>query len=194
MSDKSYFEYLSSRSKLALIYRKYWLYPSLAKFTRGKVLDVGCGIGDFLSSHSNAVGIDINPYNVGHCQTLGYTAKLIENNTFPVANLEFDAAILDNVLEHLTEPNITLSEIYRVLKLNGFLIVGVPGKFGYTLDDDHKHFYDEAELKRVITPLGFEWQKFIYAPLRIGSDYLSNKVASYCVFGVFKKISKVSHS
>jgi SAM-dependent methyltransferase len=189
MTDRSYFEYLSSRSKLALIYRKYWLYPSLRSFTKGKVLDVGCGIGDFLSFHSNAVGIDINPFNVSFCLEKGYDAKLIEKDTFPVSNLEFDAVILDNVLEHLTVPEITLKEIYRVLKTNGYLIVGVPGKLGYTLDDDHKHYYDEAELLKVISPMGFEFHKFIYAPLKFKSNFLSQKIASYCLFGVFKKLA-----
>ena len=40
----------------------------LIKHIQGDLLDVGCGLGDFLENASkNSLGIDINPYNVEHC-------------------------------------------------------------------------------------------------------------------------------
>ena len=70
-NNDEYFEYLNQRSSLGLIYRKNFLYPRLAREMQGKVLDVGCGIGDFLEFYKNAKGTDINIKNVEYCSKIG---------------------------------------------------------------------------------------------------------------------------
>ena len=56
----NYYEYLKKRSIIGLLYRKYILYPSICKHLNGHVLDIGCGIGDFLKFRANTVGIEIS--------------------------------------------------------------------------------------------------------------------------------------
>ena len=51
--DKKYFKYLTSRSRLSLLLRKL-MYMSIVKEFRGKLLDVGCGIGEFLQWYPNS--------------------------------------------------------------------------------------------------------------------------------------------
>jgi ubiquinone/menaquinone biosynthesis C-methylase UbiE len=60
-TNQVYFEYLMRRSFLGDLYRRYVLYPRLNLHLNGKVLDVGCGIGDMLSYRKNTVGLDVNP-------------------------------------------------------------------------------------------------------------------------------------
>jgi ubiquinone/menaquinone biosynthesis C-methylase UbiE len=186
MNDLNYFNYLKTRSKLALFYRKNIVYPALMRELTGKVLDIGCGIGDFLMCRPNTVGIDINQLNVNHCKEQGWEVYSIDNNQFPFSENTFDGAILDNVLEHLTEPNITLLEAKRVLKNSGKLIVAVPGTKGYTMDDDHKHFYDEAEMNTLLASFGFVNIKYVYRPTFFKSTYFSKKLSQYCIYGVFE--------
>ncbi len=188
MSNEDYFNYLKTRSNKALLYRTKIVYPYLSKHLTGKVLDIGCGIGDYLSVNKNSIGIDINSFNVNYCKQLGFEAHTIENNIFPISNNSCDAAILDNVLEHLVEPEITLQEAKRVLKVGGKLLIGVPGKKGYTMDSDHKKFYDEAEMDHLLSLNGFKTVKFLYTPTFFKSDFISKKLASYCVYGVFEKL------
>jgi SAM-dependent methyltransferase len=186
MSDLQYFNYLKTRSKLALFYRSNLVYPSLKKVLSGKVLDIGCGIGDFLMCRPNTVGIDINALNVNYCKEKGWEAYAIENNHFPFSENTFDGAVLDNVLEHLTEPQITLLEAKRVLKPNAKLIIAVPGIKGYTMDDDHKHFYDEAEMNSLLSNFGFVNVNYLYRPTFFKSTYFSKRLSQYCIYGVFE--------
>ena len=141
-----YFEYLQQRSKLGLLYRKYWLYPRLIKYLKGKTLDVGCGIGDMLKFNSSSVGVDINPKTVEFCKIQKLDAKLMSSDYLPFNNDSFDSVLLDNVLEHIDNPACLLNEIKRVLCKDGFLLIGVPGEKGYDSDPDHKQFYNEKRL------------------------------------------------
>ncbi len=61
---EAYLAYLKNCSKLGLLYRRHWLYPRLCCYLRGRVLDVGCGIGDFVAFRPETVGVDINPVTV----------------------------------------------------------------------------------------------------------------------------------
>ena len=66
---------------------------------KGKVLDVGCGLGSYLKSRKNVIGIDVNPVYIDYCNSIGQKAYLFKNN-FPFEDEEFDSVIMDNVLEH----------------------------------------------------------------------------------------------
>ncbi len=188
MDNNAYFEYLKTRGKIASIYRKYIMYPSIDKKLKGKVLDVGCGIGDFLSYRkNNTIGVDINSLNVEYCKKNGQEAYIIENNKFPFNDQSFDGVILDNVLEHLIEPKVTINEITRVLKPNGTLIIGVPGKKGYTMDNDHKKFYDEIEMNKLLSACNYTNVNFNYMPCFIKSDFLSKSIPQYVIYGIYNK-------
>lgn len=124
--NKAYFKYLKTRKKLKKIIFDLFVYPRLSKYLKGRVLDIGCGIGDFLAFRPDTTGLDVNPYNVSYCQGLGFESLQIdEDGRYP-----FDGAIMDNVLEHIETPDPVIDEIRRVLKPGGTLIIGVPGKYG----------------------------------------------------------------
>src|SRR5688500_1395110 len=126
-----YFNYLRGRRLTGLLYRKLWLYPRLMRHLSGRVLDVGCGIGDLLAARRGSVGVDINPLLVDWCRRRGLEAKVMEDGRIPFADHSFDSATLDNVLEHVLAPTLLLAEIRRVLVPGGTLIVGVPGIRGF---------------------------------------------------------------
>lgn len=150
-----YFEYLTRRSRLGALYREYWLYPRLARRLSGKALDVGCGIGDMLMHRENTVGVDINPHTVAFCNSRGARAVLMQSDKLPFASGEFDSVLMDNVLEHIADPERLLSEVHRVLRPQGRLLVGVPGVRGWASDLDHKIYYDEDSLRECVSAAGF---------------------------------------
>lgn len=186
---KSYHNYLLQRNRRSLLYRRYYLYPRLSQFLEDRVLEVGCGIGDFLVFRRQTTGVDINPYNINYCRNQGLDAHLIEGERYPFAESTFDGVLIDNVLEHLVDPAPTLSEIQRVLRPGGMLIVGVPGSCGYDRDPDHKHFYDEKLLVTCLEQAGFKTIKIVHMPFRC--TFLDRKMRQYCIYCVFQN-TKIS--
>ena len=180
-----YYEYLKGRSRLGLWYRRYWLYPQLCNQVHGLTLDLGCGIGDFLSYRTGTVGVDINPATVEWCRQQGLDARLMPPDLLPFEKASFDSVVLDNVLEHLTEPKPLLAEIHRVLRPSSVLVVGVPGKRGYASDPDHKVYYDEVSLISTMADARFCLQRLFHIPFR--SEWLNVRMRQYCVYGVFQR-------
>ena len=83
MDQYKYFSYLKTRTKLGYFYRKFFLYPKINQFTKGEILDVGCGIGDYLSLTPNSTGIDINEFNIKYVTDIGLKAFLLKDEIFP---------------------------------------------------------------------------------------------------------------
>ncbi len=83
---------------------------------KGSVLDLGCGDGalvQVLNEKENitAKGIDI-------CQGVNF-----ETDKLPYENNEFDIIIMYSVIEHLFDPGNILTEIKRILKPGGKVVV-----------------------------------------------------------------------
>ena len=185
-SNQIYFEYLMKRSFLGDLYRRYVLYPRLNLHLKGRVLDVGCGIGDMLSYRKNTVGLDVNSLNVDFCQKRQLEAHMMKPDVISFKDKTFDSVLLDNVLEHIEKPSLLFKEIRRVLKPDGILLIGVPGIKGYESDDDHKVFYDEKKLHALAQKNNFNVNQFFYTPL-VKSKFLSQHVRQYCIYSLWSK-------
>lgn len=184
---QEYFNYLSKRSYLGYLYRQFFLYPKLGSFLDGKILDVGCGIGDFVRYNSNVTGVDVNPQSVTFCKSKGLDVHLMVSGRIPFEINSFNGVMLDNVLEHLSDPTELLAEIGRVLKADGKLLVGVPGEQGFKSDADHKRFYDLDLLRITLSESGFRYLSSFYTPLQ--SRWLDQHARQYCLYGLFENES-----
>src|SRR5205085_7090165 len=93
----------------------------------GKVLDYGCAelpCRHFFGPDVDYVGADLpgNPHA---------TVELLEDGTIPLPSDTFDAVISTQVLEHVTEPALYLSEAHRVLRPGGRMLLSTHGIFVY---------------------------------------------------------------
>ena len=187
MSDYEYFKYLKKRSKIGYIYRRYYLYPILDFFLKKPCLDVGCGLGDFLKiSKKCKDGLEINDYLIEYCKKNNLKVDKIENEKFPTEDNSFSSVILDNVLEHISEPRFILKEIGRVLAPKSIFIVGVPGRKGYKNDNDHKIFYDDENIYPLIESFSFKRIKVLRLPIPL--KFLENYLNIFCNYYIFEKI------
>jgi SAM-dependent methyltransferase len=182
----NYLEYLKKRKSLGKIYRDYYLYPKIQKFTNGLTLDFGCGIGDFLKFYKNSVGVDINPEIIGYCRAQGLNAEVFQGDKLPYANQFFQTVVMDNVLEHITDPQLVISEISRVLTDNGNLIIGIPGDSGYQSDPDHKINYSESGILGLLNAFNFRLVDKFYTPFGY-SKWLDKNMKLYCRYYLFQK-------
>lgn len=118
------------------------------------LLDVGCGRGDFSGAWSRwgfvVVGVDLNcdpPCDV-------------ELDPLPICDESFDVVFQKSVIEHVRDPSLMLSEMRRVLRKSGKLILMCPDWRTYMkiFYDDYTHVrpYDRVSLKRVLEVNGFQ--------------------------------------
>lgn len=185
MTDScAYFDYLRRCSLKGRFYRRLWLYPRLCRYLKGRALDIGCGLGDMLAFRPATIGVDINDKTVAWCKARGFEAYRMEPDVLPFEKDSFDSVILDNVLEHLSDPKPLLVEIKRVLKTGGLLVVGVPERKGFASDSDHKVFYGKAELQALMQEAGFSPKTLFYMPFRC--SWLATRLRPYCLYGAFE--------
>jgi len=184
-AEQAYGEYLMQRSPLGALYRRFVLYPRICDRLRGQVVDVGCGIGDFLRFRPQTVGVDVNAHTVAYCRSQGLDARLMQPDILPFEDASLDSALMDNVLEHIANPDPLMRELRRVLRPEGRLLVGVPGGLGWNCDPDHKVRYDESSLKSTLKAAGFAPLETFYTPLW-RSEWLSQHLRQYCLFGLFE--------
>jgi SAM-dependent methyltransferase len=180
-----YHSYLKTGSFKSKIYRKYWLYPRLTKQLNGKTLDIGSGLGDFVRYRHNTIGVDVNPSNVKWCTSQGFDVRLMEIDKLPFDEQSFDSIIMDNVLEHIKNPEKILFEIDRVLIRCGTLVIGVPGILGFASAPDHEIFYSKELLVNTFVGREYSVKKVFSMPFEL--DWLDPRMRQYCYYGVFKK-------
>ena len=114
-----------------------------------KVLDIGCGNGVdlfYLNSIYNNfqksifVGVDLSEDNIKYCNDAKNTEK-VSNIHFSVGDIAslsfkdrtFDTIICSEVLEHLASQIQSISEIRRILKDGGILIITTPNRTNHFL-------------------------------------------------------------
>ena len=110
----------------------------VANEVRGKTLDVGCGQKPYqrLFASSEYIGLELDTPANRECKRADI---YYDGRTFPFAVETFDSIICNQVLEHVPDPHLFLSEIQRVLKVNGILLLTVPFVW-----DEHEQPHDFA--------------------------------------------------
>lgn len=186
LSMLKYHEWLLNRSIKGLLYRRFYLYPKIWRRIAGSVLDIGCGIGDFVRLTKNSIGADINPYNIAYCKKRGIPAVFFENNMLPFADEKFDAVLFDNVLEHIYESSEILNEAVRVLKVGGKLVVGVPTLKHFFHDTDHKIYYSSERLKNAIEIDKIRFEELFVTP---ENTLIQRYFVHTCRWVIYEKIS-----
>lgn len=129
LSEFIYSTYFSDKGSLLIKALLYPIYPLLrgAKVEPGKkVLDIGCGSGTFLSRMKN-LGMEIagiDPFIKKDLPELNIRKTTIQKAGF--RNNTFDVITMNNVLEHVSDPDSYFKHIHKILKPGGVAIIGVP--------------------------------------------------------------------
>ena len=152
------------------------------------VLDAGCGSGRHLRALAKLpdlkiVGIDRNAKDVADALTglknmpdaLSYDFRVetADVNALPFDDAVFDCVICSEVLEHIPEHEKALSEMVRVLKPQGHLVVSVPRYFSericwlishtyYNEEGGHIRIYQKKHLRRMLDKQGITCWKINY--------------------------------
>ncbi len=130
-------------------------YAIVNEFIKNKVvLDIACGEGygsSLLSASARFVtGIDIDNTVIAHASqkykkdNLLFKRGSVEN--IPFEDAHFDVVVSFETLEHVSGHTSMLSEIKRVMKPGGLLILSTPNKKSYSDLYDYKNPFHKKEL------------------------------------------------
>lgn len=156
-------------------YVQSWI-PKSAK----TILDVGCGSGwvakTFLSKNFNIISLDISKTNPLTALKLYPSSKhsglVADSFHLPFATNSMDCIVASEIIEHVADPKEFVSELFRVIKQGGSLLITTPYKevIQYSLCihcnkktplHAHLHSFDEVILKNLYS--GNELENFRYA-------------------------------
>ena len=123
----------------------------------GDVLDFGCGSKPYEPLFTNArtyIGVDIEVS--GHDHARSKVDVFYDGRTIPFADEQFESVVCFEVFEHVFNLDEVLSEIKRVTKQSGKLLITIP--FAW---DEHEIPYDFARytsygIRYILEQHGFE--------------------------------------
>lgn len=144
-----------------------WTLKKFLPYLRGEILEVGCGIGNFtlsLAEYRDVWAIDINKEYLKETKRLVRNkARIgfgdIERGKYFFGGQKFDSIVCLNVLEHIKDDNLALSNLFKLLKDEGTLTLLVPlHQFLYgNIDKAVGHFrrYTKLEILEKLKTAGF---------------------------------------
>lgn len=160
-----------------------WYLPYLTK--SDTVLDIGCGNGQHTliaaALVAKIIGIDLRAEPIALARQIAKDRGQT-NATFQVADAQkrlgfksgsFDKILILDVLEHMSHRDLVLSEIHRLLKKRGLLLLAIPNRetswkkwqqslgIASVTDPDHKIEYTRQEIIDAVKYHGFILKKIM---------------------------------
>ncbi|MGC1528358.1 MAG: class I SAM-dependent methyltransferase [Phormidesmis sp.] len=167
---------------------------AIVEYCKGKrVLHVGCTDYPFFESSlanghllhakvsqvaSRVIGIDIASEDVAVMIDNGYDARVIDAQTMSAHDWDelFDVVLLADVIEHISNPGLVISEARKLLAPHGKVVITVPNAFGIVryiksffqyeqVHHDHIAYYSSGVLETLATHTGLRveessWYQF----------------------------------
>jgi ubiquinone/menaquinone biosynthesis C-methylase UbiE len=169
--EDRYWWFVARRHLIVTLLETY--YPRTGQL---RILDIGCGTGamlDELRPFGDVVGADFSPEALQFCVTRGAPAEApplklarADVRRLPFADSAFDVVTAMDIIEHIDDDKAAASEIFRVLKPGGRLLVTVPAFSSLWSEHDEAlhHFrrYTAPHLKDVFQRVGLSVSKLSY--------------------------------
>lgn len=169
-----------------------------------KVLDVGCCAttpknllkrhNEYLKTAGTIIGVDNNKELLELAKTRGatnihYADMTVESYVYILQKNHglFEAAIATDVIEHVFNAELFLSNIYDMLEDNGLLYITTPNmrsvrwmamfiRNNFKVNSDHICWYDEFTLTNILKSANFKIVEIMYqAPEKADAKFLGLK-------------------
>jgi ubiquinone/menaquinone biosynthesis C-methylase UbiE len=179
-TDGEYYDYFAfDKFMVEGMRRRYQEFFSLYKISNDDlILEIGSGGGPALSVLNNLncryYMLDVSDRNLRRIkQNKIYPVLPTTGDVYkiPFSANTFNLIIMSEVLEHLSDPLMALTEVKKFLKEDGFLIISVPYKEKITYQicihcnkptptHSHLHSFDINSLKKLIIDAGYKPNRF----------------------------------
>lgn len=172
--------------------RKWEHNVAAAALSRGdRVLEVGCGPGEFVARlrqelEIDAEGLEINVAAALAAQNQGLPVHLADLNGFAAERADsYDAVCSFQVLEHVPNPGVFLASLARLVRPGGKLLLCVPNEASFLRYQDnpldmpphHMTRWNEATFRKVSRTLPLDVSSVRFEPL--ASYHVPGYVASH---------------
>jgi SAM-dependent methyltransferase len=155
---------------------------------RGNLLEVGSGLGFLLHFFKEdgwiTTGVDPDPLGCQHARAilgLNVIADTLPNAKCPTD--AYDVALMMHVIEHVPDPCQTLSELFRILRPGGILVLETPRYdtlafklLGHrersVLCEGHVYFFTTDTLEQIAQKVGFSVLRRAYVGRSLTMDRL----------------------
>ena len=190
---------LEEEHRLALLNAR-WRLDIIRQFcSSGRLLEVGCARGDFLSvarEQFDVFGVEPNPELAASAKRV---APIHQNvvETFPARG--FDVAVSFHVIEHVDSPRSFLRAIAERVKPGGFVVVETPDidSWGFRLFrakwrefiPEHYYFFDPETVGRLFQAEGLKVERLLKIGKYASVELILNRLGRYS--GVVKPLSGV---
>lgn len=197
--------------KIRLLSRNRLLFPehrlTVAKFIdyfrdvdiNSSVLDAGCGDGFWLEilrdlGFNDLVGIDLSFPFLQRAKSKGLEVIRCDISKM-CFNRQFDVVIMCDVLEHISDLESVINNIYQTLKENGILYLIIPvydslsSRYDRFIkrrskidearqhDETHIHAFSKSEIIKLLNSHSFQVDKTIYTSNRL--PFVTGKIQKY---------------
>jgi len=179
---RSLFEKAYHLVKNIALKNKLNLINSLSK-SKGNLLDIGAGTGDFLAlaKDNGWHTIGVEPNQKAKAIAVKKGVSFVES-TKPLADNSFDVITMWHVLEHVPDLENQISELKRLLKADGTVLIAVPnfnsydakhyGKFWAAFDAPrHLWHFSKTAIKKLFEKEEMTLEKVL--PMKFDSFYVS---------------------
>jgi 2-polyprenyl-3-methyl-5-hydroxy-6-metoxy-1,4-benzoquinol methylase len=179
--NKSFFEKMYQFVKSIALKNKLNLINSESQ--RGKILDIGAGVGDFLSvaKKDGWEIIGVEPSEKAKAIAKNKGVAFVESLN-DLENNSFDVITMWHVLEHVPDLENQIKELKRLIKPSGTIFIAVPnfnsfdakyyGSFWAAYDVPiHLWHFSKTAIKKLFAKENLELQKVL--PMKFDSFYVS---------------------
>lgn len=171
-----------------------WMYSKVRHHLGRRVMEIGCGIGNNLDNLASAPGTEIiltdprEDYlqelreNYGHKDNVSfYQYDATHEPPSELAENPPDTIVMFNVLEHIEQDELALSNLYKLLKPGGKAVILVPAHQALycKIDENLEHFrrYSKDELTGKMSAAGFHIvEAFHFNPVGAAGWLFAGKV------------------
>ncbi len=139
----------------------------------GKLLDVGCAAGFFMSEADKrgwqVSGVDVSSFAVEYTRSrFGFEASVGSLLELDLPTAGYDLVTLWDVIEHVPDPKAYITEIARLVRPGGVFALATPdvgsiparlaGRrwVGYKLSEEHVYYFSIKTLTRMLNEAGFD--------------------------------------
>lgn len=200
--DKKYLHYTNSINEAAKI-----ILPVLKKYIpKGKILDVGCATGEFLSVARDfgytVEGLELSKWSsdIARSKNIKIHRSLLES-VVSKNSKKYDVITLFGVIEHFEKPLEEMEYISKLLKPKGLLVIWTGdvnslsskflGKSWWYWQGQHIQYFTEKSLTLVAKKAGIKHKSTKIYPFVATYGLLENSLSRYKNYRFLVRLTKI---